>query len=739
VNPIGMIFNHSLSRTAGLILAGVLLLAYPVHRVPAQDDLQNDSPGASDDAPGETHEAIIEFLDLPHTEITEILKILGDAANWTVIPSREIKGQVSVFLRNIGTEEALERILEINGYRFVRDGNVISVMTEQDYELKVGPRTEQRTFDLRYAEAARLAPLIQGALSSRGRVVPDTENNQLVVFDLPNRFPALGELIASLDQRQETRVIALNHATVKDLQTSIQSLVTDPRNLRFDERTNRLIVTDTPSRLDYLEDVIRQLDLEDLTETRTYVLKHANVDEMADLVATVIGGDDAGSRSSSGSGSRSSGSSDGGAFGTSTAEGESGPSAREIAAMQDRTRRYEDRSIAPGLERRSIDGSEIVAGGSGSSASVVAQGGDSGSGGGGVARSLGGQGMVIADPRTSSIIVTHTPAVLNRLETIITALDRETEFHTYQFQHADLETLDVSGHLDGLLDGEAENFQIDTNTGMVIFQAPSEKADRIKWLLQRWDVPPRQVEIEARILRVSLDLVRKLGTTIQIADFNAEGELETVIDLLFPPTEVGPDTVPQGLIQFGNLETDEFTAIIQAIETEGLGNLLSNPKLAVIDRSPARFQVAVDQPFVEVVTDANSDVTRESTRFIPVGVILEVLPVITDSGLVKMEVRVEVSTLLGRSTNGAPIVDRSEASSVVLVEDQHTLVIGGLIVDEEIETVNKVPWLGDIPLLKYLFRNSVRDVQKSELVLFLTPRITGTGSPEPPPPHLHLD
>lgn len=686
------------------------------------------------------HEAVIEFLDLPHTEITEILKILGDAANWTVIPSREVKGQVSVFLRNIEAEDALEHILETNGYRFVREGNVIKVMSEQDYELKVEPRTEQRTFELRYAQAARLAPLLQGALSSRGRVVPDTDNNQLVVFDLPNRFPEVERLIESLDQKQETRVIPLQHATVTELQTAVQSLVTDPRNLRLDERTNRLIVTDTPARLDYLEDVIAQLDLEDLTETRTFVLKHANVEEMADLVATVLGDGEQGGPSTTTSGGvsvASSGPDRGGRD-----EGETGPSAQELAAMRARTQRDESRSISPGRDLgRDLglrSGMSSAPSPETGAASGTAGGAEPGRGGG-MARSLGGQGMVIADPRTNSIIVTHTPAVLNRLETIIGALDRETQFHTYQFQHADLEELDLSGRLGDMLDGSGEQFQVDINTGKVIYQAPAERAERIEWLLRKWDVPPRQVQIEARILRVSLDLVRRLGTTLQIADFNSDGELRTVLDILFPPTEVGPDTIPQGLLQIGNLETDEFTAIIQAIETEGLGNLLSNPRLAVLDRSLARFQVAVDEPFVEVVTDANSDVTRESTRFIPVGVILEVLPVITDSGLVKMEVRVEISSLQGRASNGAPIVDRSEAQSVVLVEDNHTLVIGGLIVDEEIETVNKVPWLGDIPFIKHLFRNSVRDIQKSELVLFLTPKITRPGDPEPPPDRLHLD
>lgn len=691
-------------------------------------------------APG--GKAVIEFLDLSQMEITEVLKIIGDTGNWSIIPGKEVQGPVSVYLRNIGAEDALERVLSANGYRFVRDGETITVMTDAEYDLNVGPATEQRTYRLQFAEAARITPMIQGALSTKGRAVPDTSNNQLVVFDMPNRFPEVERLIATLDRKESTRVIPLKYATVSELRPAIEALMSDPRNLHIDERTNRLIVTDTPSRLDHLEEVIGQLDLEDLTETRTYVLKNADVEGMAALVAEVIGGAEE-AQTGSGAGDtsfESSGSdvtvSDPVVDALAEQEAKSENDA-ELARLQ----RMESRSIVPGEERGEEFGLRAQLGAPEDGAPPSSFGGSSGESAHGqvtLARALGVQGTVIADPRTNSIIVTHTPAVLNRLETIIEALDRETAFHTYQFQNADLATLELDDRLGPLLKGSGESYSFDTNTGKVIFHAPEQRAVQINEFLKSWDVAPRQVQIEARILRVSLDLVRKLGVTLRYADLNTDGSVDTIIDLLFPPTEVGEDAVPQGLIHFGSLDNGKLSAIIQAIETEGMGNLLSNPRLAVLDRRLAKFQVAVDQPFVEVVTDANSDVTRESTRFIPVGVILEVLPVITESGGVKMEVRVEVSSLLGRSTDGAPIVDRSEASSVVLVQDGRTLVIGGLIVDEEIETVNKVPWLGDIPGLQHLFRNKVLDKQKSELVLFLTPRITGDGEPAPAPEQLAL-
>ena len=100
--------------------------------------------------------------------------------------------------------------------------------------------------------------------------------------------------------------------------------------------------------------------------------------------------------------------------------------------------------------------------------------------------------------------------------------------------------------------------------------------------------------------------------------------------------------------------------------------------------------------------------------------------------------RLEVSSLLGLSPDGVPIVDRSEAQSRVTVQDGHTLVMGGLIQDEKIETINRVPILGRIPLIKYLFRSRSVDNAQSELLLFVSPTITDTGSTDEPPDQIEL-
>lgn len=687
--------------------------------------------------------ARIEFMDLPNMDITEILKVLSDSSDLNIIPSKDVAGKLSVFLKDISTEEALEKIASVNGYRFVREGNTITVMTEEQYELKVGPLTEQRVLRLQYARAAEVAPLLAGALSAKGQVVPDVVNNQLIVFEVPSRWPSIEKLVASLDQKEETRVIPLQHARAADLAISLSPFLRDPRSLEIDERTNRLILTDTPYHLGRLEEIVKQLDLEDLTETRAFALRYADADRVADLLIEILTGERAeGSRRGSGLPSRSS------ALGQ-----QAEPIAATVVAATEspRTRRDESRSsLASSAVRNGGDLSQPFRSQapSGTAAAIAAPPAPVASAApepvfdaaapmeSGEARALGRQGTISADPRTNSVIVTHTPATLARIETIVQSLDVELPLHVYRFEHADLELLGIEDKLAQLLPGPAEDFQIDAATRKVTFRAPPSRSEHILALFREWDEAVPQVYIEARILRVSLDLMRDLGVSLRVNDRGPGGELDSAVDLLFPP-RIG--VVPSGIVQFGDLTADEYTVIVQALESDSRSKLLSNPRVAVLDRGEAIFQVVVDQPFVEVVTDANSDITRESTRFIPVGVTLSVAPLISNEGLVQMDVRVEVSSLLSFSPDGIPVVDRSEAKSSVAVRDGYTLGIGGLIVDEKTQNINRVPWLGKIPVLKHLFRNKSDGANQSELLLFITPHLTANGTLDPPPDEIDLE
>lgn len=728
-------------RVFGIIL---LLITFGADIAGAQQ--RSLLPPAKDPEPQkeEASSARIESMEMNDMEITNVLKILSDTADWNIIPSKEVRGKIFVFLKNIDSESALKKIVEANGYRMVRTGNTVLIMTEKEYETHYG-EVKERTFPLSYARAVDVAATLTPAISEKGKITVDAESNQVIVFDLPNRLERIQSILKDLDKKTDTRVIPLQFARAADVLAAIGTLLGNPKNAQIDERTNRLIITDTPYRIERIESVAKQLDLEDMTETRAFKLKFANADDVADMLNTMLYGGDTsagqqGYGSGSGSGRRNRNNRNNNNNQTSIAAvnpnqtGRTGYQRQENRSnlsnsytLDNSGRISTSRNSDSGQGQRGSAGTysgapqqtgSADAGSNMDSSAGLNQGGDTS---GGEARALGSQGTITADARTNSVIVTHTPGALKRIESIIKALDVETQLYIYQFREADMDSLELDQRLPDLLSGTLDDFQVDSNTRKVSFRAPADRAQHVLALLKEWDKPTRQVYIEGRILRVSLDTLRDLGATIQAK--KKDGDF-MAINSLFPAAIT--DRM-QGNVQLGSLTADNYQFVIEALETDSRTKLLSNPKVTVMDHKEAQFQVVVDHPFNEVVTEGNSDVTRDSTRFISIGVTLQVAPQITNNGTIMMDVNLEVSSMIGRSKSDVPIVDRSAAQSSVSIGDGHTLAIGGLIVDEKMQSINRIPVLGSIPVIKHLFRTKSNDNSQSELVLFLTPKIVGTG------------
>ena len=166
------------------------------------------------------------------------------------------------------------------------------------------------------------------------------------------------------------------------------------------------------------------------------------------------------------------------------------------------------------------------------------------------------------------------------------------------------------------------------------------------------------------------------------------------------------------------------------MDTVGKTNILSNPRITVINNEEAKILVGSSEPYVtsETTTTASGPTTTaESVNFIEVGVKLFVTPTIHGDGYVTMKIKPEVSSRTGSITtstnNEIPVVETSEAETTVMVKDGVTIVIGGLIKEQDIRTVKKVPLLGDLPFLGFAFRNENKSIEKTEIVIFLTPRI----------------
>jgi type IV pilus assembly protein PilQ len=180
-----------------------------------------------------------------------------------------------------------------------------------------------------------------------------------------------------------------------------------------------------------------------------------------------------------------------------------------------------------------------------------------------------------------------------------------------------------------------------------------------------------------------------------------------------------------GTLNFGiwndNLDID---ATIRAEQEDINAKLLANPRILVLDNEQAVFDIVQEYPYVERTITGNT--VTETVKFKDIGTKLQVTPHVTRDGMLRLHILPEFGVKVGDVTMLAgtvPIVDTRKVDTIALVEDGQTVVIGGLRKKNVTQQTNKVPLLGDIPILGLLFRFEGEDVANSELVVFITPRI----------------
>ena len=180
-----------------------------------------------------------------------------------------------------------------------------------------------------------------------------------------------------------------------------------------------------------------------------------------------------------------------------------------------------------------------------------------------------------------------------------------------------------------------------------------------------------------------------------------------------------------GLIRAGILnEHIEIDALLRAEKEDINAKLLANPRILVVDNHQAIFDIVTENPYIErTITSAG---ITETVKFKEVGVKLMVTPHITTGRALRMHIQPEFGIVVGRvqvSSSDVPIVDTRKFDTTAVVNDAQTVVLGGLRKKDTTKQTNKVPLLGDLPLLGNLFKFEGESTTVNELVIFITPRI----------------
>ena len=182
-----------------------------------------------------------------------------------------------------------------------------------------------------------------------------------------------------------------------------------------------------------------------------------------------------------------------------------------------------------------------------------------------------------------------------------------------------------------------------------------------------------------------------------------------------------------GFVRFGWLTPDvDIDATISAEQEITEAKLLANPRILVLDNEMALFDIITEHPYVERTISAGT--VTETVKFKEVGVKLTVTPHVTREGMLRLHIMPEFNVFVTRvtlSTTDVPVVDTRKVNTIALVQDGQTVVLGGMRKKDVSKGNNKIPLLGDLPLVGGLFRFEGEDTSINELVVFITPRIVG--------------
>lgn len=365
---------------------------------------------------------------------------------------------------------------------------------------------------------------------------------------------------------------------------------------------------------------------------------------------------------------------------------------------------------------------------------------------------------IVADERTNSLIVVSSETDAAKIRKLVRLLDKEAprgqgDIHVYYLQHANAEDLTKvltslpEKKSDEKLKGKAPviskeaRIVADQATNSLVIMADPDDYLILEEVIRKLDIPRMMVFIEALIMEVNVDKDFNLGVEWQGAKtFSYDGtdaaafagsspsNYDTIGGILTNQTlptgfSVGviSDTIKIAGIEFPNL-----AAVLNAYQQDRDVHILSTPQLLTTDNEEAEIMVGKNVPYQIRQETTAAELDYSSYEYKDVGVTLKVTPQISQERFVRLNIYQEVTRLVddnALNTTGRPETWKRLAQTTVIVKDANTVVIGGLIGDETTNTEYKVPCLGDLPLLGWAFRGTSKKREKTNLFVFLTPRI----------------
>jgi len=666
-------------------------------------------------------------MDFQDVELPTLVKFVSDITGKNFLVDDKVKGKVTVISpTKITVDEAyrvFQSVLQVKGFTTVDTGPVVKIIPTKDIKESGMPVDGQirepsdsfvtRVVPLRYVDATDAASVLQPLVSHDGLISAYAATNSLIIIDTTANLARLRQLIDELDvagHERTVEVLHLHHAYATDLATTLRDAIeersasTGPgapgvppnvpgvagqarpssvvggksagRSFKIlpDERSNTLVVIGSPFEIRQVKDLVAKLDVpspKGAGRVNVYYLKYADATQLVQVLGDLVGS-------------------------VSTTQ------RREVQV---------GRAVTQGGGRfgsSAFSGTSSGFGSSGFGGSSLGGGGLGGLGRGG-SYGLGGQRSTGATQGTGGTASAGNAAI--------------------EFEGGVRVTADPA-----------------TNS-LVISASPQDYATLAE-VIGKLDIPRRQVSVEALIFEVSLDRSKQLGIEFQggtsllgqavgLAQTNL-GNLNTFRGVFTNPPNpaaLGISGLLAAVVSNQTITLSDGTqipaqvALLSALQADTDVNVLSAPTIMATDNEEAEIVVGQNVPFV---TSTSTNETNLSNTFNQierrdVGITLRLTPQISEGDTVRLLLFQEVSDLVQQpqavvNQNGPTTTVRSASTSVV-VRDNETVAIGGLISDTVNANVSKVPYLGDIPVVGNFFRFDDKTKHKVNLIILLTPHI----------------
>ncbi len=361
---------------------------------------------------------------------------------------------------------------------------------------------------------------------------------------------------------------------------------------------------------------------------------------------------------------------------------------------------------------------------------------------------------MVADERINTIVLLASEIDTLRIKRLISMVDKEAprgkgKIHVYRCKNATAEELakvlqDLPTERAGapkakkasVVAGQVR-ISADKATNSLIIVANKEDYLVLEDVIKKLDIPRSMVYIEALIMEVDMETSLDIGidwaifgsTSIDGKETAVGGGFRQGVEIL--PSELLKGGLTLGLltepITIAGVAVNNISAIINAVKTDDDFRILSTPQVLTTDNEEARITIGENRPFQTRSTTDVSGGTFESFEYRDVGKILKITPHVTEGRLVRMQISLEVTAIDQKATlttsSTLPVTLKRTVDTTVIVRDNQTIVIGGLIDDTTTNSETKVPVLGDIPILGWLFRNTSETTVKTNLYIFITPRV----------------